>query len=82
MWKGLQIILAEATEFPPLDPRPGSNIRDRVFAFAVAGQVFARLARVLAAQLNLEHAVDAKGFIAETLDGVCGSPIASTCVSS
>lgn len=79
MWEGLHVFLAEATECPSLDPRPGSDIRDRVFAFAVAGQVLARLTGVLAAQLDLEDAVDAEGLIAESFDGVCGSPKASTC---
>lgn len=82
MWEGLHVFLAEATELPPLDPRPGSNICDRVFAFAVAGQVLARLAGVLAAQLDLEHAVDAEGLVAESFDGICGSPVASTCLAS
>ena len=78
MWERLHVFLAEPRERPTLDPRPGSNVSDRVFAFAVTGQVFARLAGILAAQLDFEHAVDAEGFIAETFDGVCGSSIVST----
>ena len=78
MWEGLHVFLAEATECPSLDPRPGSNIRNRIFAFAVAGQVLARLAGVLATEMDLEYAVDAEGLIAEPFDGVCGSPTAST----
>ena len=73
MWERFHIFLAEPRELPKLDPRPGSDISDRVFAFAVTGQVFARLARVLAAQLDFEHAEDAEGFIAEPFDGVCVS---------
>ena len=75
MWERFHIFLAEPRERPTLDPRPGSDISDRVFAFAVTGQVFARSARVLAAQLDFEHAVDAEGFIAEPFDGVCVSSI-------
>ncbi len=71
MRERLHVVLAEAAELPPLDPRPGADVRDRVFALAVAGQVLAGLARVLAAQLDLEHAVDAEGLVAEPFDGVC-----------
>ena len=71
MWEGFHIFLAEAGEFPALDPRPCPDIGDGVFPLAVAGQVLAGLARVLAAQLDLEDAVDAEGFVAETFDGVC-----------
>lgn len=79
MGKGLHVFLAKPAELPPLDPWPGPNISDRVFALAVTGQVFARFAGVLATQLDLKHAVDAEGFIAETIDGVFVSTIVSTC---
>ena len=71
MWERLHVFLGEAAELPYLDPRPGADIGDRVFALAVAGQVIARLAGVLATQLDFQHAVDAEGFVAETFDGVC-----------
>ena len=70
MGKGLHVLLAEAAERPALDPGPGADIRDRVFALAVAGEVVAGFAGVFAAQLDLEHAVDAEGFVAEAFDGV------------
>ena len=71
MWEGFHVLLAEAGELPPLDPRPCPDISDRVFPFTVAGQVLAGLASVFAAQLDLEDAVDAEGFVAETFDRVC-----------
>lgn len=73
----LHVLLAEAGEPVPLDPRPRADVRDRVFAFAVAGQVLARLAGVLAAQLDLEDAVDSEGFVAETVDGVWVATVVS-----
>ena len=78
MWEGLHVFLGEAGELPSLDPRPGADISDRVLALAVAGQVIARLAGILATQLDFQHAVDAEGFVAETFDGICGfSTVAS-----
>lgn len=71
MREGLHVFLGEPTELVSLDPRPGSDISDGIFALAVTGQVVTGLAGVFAAQLDLEHAVDAEGFIAETIDGVC-----------
>ena len=71
MRKGLHVLLAEAGKLPALDPGPGTDVGDGVLALAVAGEEVARLARVLAAELDLEHAVDAEGFVAETVDGVC-----------
>lgn len=82
MWEWLHVFLAEPAKPPALDPRPGSDISDRVFAFTVTSQVLARLARVLAAQVDLEYAVYAEGFIAETVDSVCVSTMASTCRNS
>lgn len=82
MWERLHVFLGESTKPIPLNPRPGSDISDRVFAFTVTGQVLARLAGVLATQLDLEDAVYAEGFVAETFDGVCISAIASTCHAS
>lgn len=82
MWEWLHFFLAEPTELPRINPRPGSNISDRVFAFAVTGQVLARLAGVLAAQLNFEYTVDAERFVSETVDGICVSTVASTCHAS
>ena len=73
MGEGLHVFLAEPAELPALDPRPGADIGDGVFALAVPGQVLARLASVLAAQLDFEHAVDAESFVAETFNGICDS---------
>ena len=73
MREWLHVFLAESRELIPFDPRPGSNISDRVFTFAVTSQVLARLAGILATQLDLKYTVDAEGFVAETLDGVCVS---------
>ena len=81
MWERFHVFLAKAGEFPPFDPRPCPDISDGVFPFAVAGQVLAGLARVLAAQLDLENAVDAEGFVAETFDGVCIESIMSICIT-
>ena len=66
----LHLLLGHAAELPALDPRPGPNVRDAVLALAGAGEVLARLARVVPAQVQLEHAVDADGLVAEAVDGV------------
>jgi len=66
----LHLLLREACLLPALDPRPGLDVGDAVLALAVAGQVLARLAGVLAGQLDLEHAVDAQGFFLEAFNGV------------
>lgn len=71
MREGLHVVLCEARELVALDPGPGADVGDGVLALAVAGQVVARLAGVLAAQLDLEDAVDAEGFVAEAVDCVC-----------
>ena len=77
--EGLHIVLGEARELVALDPGPGADVGDGVLALAVAGQVVAGFAGVLAAQLDLEDAVDAEGFVAEAVDGVCGLMRASAC---
>ena len=41
MRKPLHILLTKPSKLPPLDPRPGTDIRNAVFAFAVAGEVLA-----------------------------------------
>ena len=66
----VDLLLREARALPALDPRPGLDVGHAVLALTVASQVLARLARVLAGQLDLEHAVDTQGFFLETLDGV------------
>lgn len=70
MRERLHVLLGEARCFPLHDPRPGADIRDRVLALALAGQILPRLARVLARQADLQHAEDAQGFVVEALDGV------------
>ena len=37
----LHVVLTETGEFPPLDPRPGADIRNAVFALAVTCEVLA-----------------------------------------
>ena len=49
MRERFHVFLAEASELPPLDPRPRPDVSDGVFALAVAGQVLAGLAGVFAA---------------------------------
>lgn len=70
MRERLHILLREPGELVALDPRPGPDVRDRVLALSFAGEVLARGAGVFAAELDLEDAVDAEGFVAEALDGV------------
>ncbi len=70
MRERLHILFTETSEFPSLNPRPGANIRYAVFAFAVASEVFAWGTGVFAGEMDLENAVDAEGFVAETFDGV------------
>ena len=66
----LHLLLSKARLLPTLDPGPGLDVRDAVFAFTVAGQVLAGFSRVFARELNFEHAVGAQGFFFEALDGV------------
>lgn len=70
MREGLHLLFSETRSLPALDPRPGLDVSNAVLALAVAGQVVARLAGVLARELDFEHAVDAQGFVLEALDGV------------
>ena len=70
MRKVLHLLLGETGALPALDPRPGLNVGDAVLTLAVAGQVIARLACILAGQLDLEHAVDAQGFVLEAFNGI------------
>ena len=70
MRESLQLLLGEAAKAPSFHPRPGANVRDRVFSLAGPGEVFARGARVFTRQADFEYAVDAEGFISESLDGV------------
>ena len=62
--------MTKSSELPPLNPRPGADIRDTVFAFAVTGEVLAWGTGVFAREMDLENAVDAEGLVAETLNGV------------
>lgn len=64
------VLRRHLAELPALDPRPGAHVRDGVLALPVAGEVLARLARVVPAQVQLQDAVDALGFFAEAVDGV------------
>lgn len=64
------ILLGESAELPSLDPGPSADVGNTVLALALASQVFARLAAVLAGQVDFEHTVDAEGLVAEALDSV------------
>lgn len=55
-----------------LHPGPRPDVGDRVLALVFAGEVVSLLAGVFARQVDLEHADDAEGFVAVTVDGVCG----------
>lgn len=70
MRESLQLLLGEAAEAPSFHPRPGANVRDRVFALAGSGEVFARRARVFTGQADFQYAIDAESFVSESLDGV------------
>lgn len=39
MRERLHLLFSETSKFPRLDPRPGADIRNTVFAFAVTGKV-------------------------------------------
>lgn len=70
--EGLHVLSGKAAALPALDPRPGLDVGHRVLALAGTGEVVARaLGRVLAGQADLEHAVDAQGFVLVAVDGVC-----------
>ena len=64
------LLVREPTKLPDLDPRPRTNIRHAVLALALASEIIARLARVLAAETDLEHPEDAECLVAEAVDGV------------
>lgn len=66
----LHLVLGEAAEAPSFHPRPGADVRDRVLALAVAGEVLARRAGELARQVDFEDAVDPQGFVFKALDRV------------
>jgi len=74
----LHLILGEATLLPVLDPRPGLDVGNRVFALVTACEIVARLAGVLARQADLEDAKDAERLVLEALNGVCGPSSANT----
>jgi hypothetical protein len=65
------LLLGEATPLPALDPRPRPDVRNGVLALSLASQVVARLARVFTREVDLEHAVDAEGFVSEAVDRIC-----------
>lgn len=66
----VELLLAEAALGPALDPRPRLDVGHRVLALALAGEVLAGLARVLARQPDLEHAPDPERLVVEAVDGV------------
>ena len=70
MGEGLHILLREARECPTLDPRPRADVCNAILPLSVAREVLTWLPRVLAAQLNLQHAIHAQGLVLESLDGV------------
>ena len=72
MWERLHLLGGKAAALPVLDPRPGFDVRDAVFAFAGAGEVLAGAAvgAVFVREVELEDVVDAQGFVAEAVDGV------------
>jgi hypothetical protein len=70
MRERLHVLLSETSLLPALNPRPSLDVGDAVLALTFAGEVLALFAGVLARELDLEHAVDAQGFVAEALDGV------------
>jgi len=42
MWERLHILLREPREASGIDPGPGPNVRNRIFALSVASEVFTR----------------------------------------
>lgn len=70
MRKRLHLFFSEAAPLPIPDPRPRANVRDRILALAVTSQILARAVGVFAREVDLEHAEDAQGFVAEPGDGV------------
>ena len=64
----LHLLVREAGELVPFYPRPRADVGHAVLALSVAGQVLARLARVLAREADLDDAEDAEGFVAEAVD--------------
>lgn len=56
MREGLHVVFRHAAELMYLDPWPCTDVRDGVFAFALACKVFTGLPGVLARKLDLEYA--------------------------
>lgn len=57
MREGYHILFCEAAELVPLHPGPRADVRDGVFAFALACKILAGFASVLAREPDLEYAV-------------------------
>ena len=70
MRKLVHLLLGKPSKLPSLNPRPGADVGDAVFAFSFASEVFARSVGVFARKPDFEHAEDAEGFVLEALDGV------------
>ena len=70
MRERLHLLLREPTPLPVLHPWPSLDICDTVLAFAVASEVVARLASVLAGELDLEDTKYTQSLIAEALNSV------------
>lgn len=70
MWERFQILIREARKLPSLNPRPGTNIRNRVLPLAFTSKIFPRFTSVLARQSDLQHAIDPQCLVLEPLDGV------------
>lgn len=70
MRKLLELLLSEAATLPSLNPGPSLDVGDGVLSGSISGEVLARDAGVLAAQVNLENAEYAQGLILVAIDGV------------
>ena len=67
----LHLFLGNAHVSIPLNPWPCSNIGDRVFPLAIAGEIVPWFSRKFSRKLNFKHAVHAEGFVTEAFNSIC-----------
>ena len=79
MRERLHIVFSEARKLPPLNPRPGTNIRNGVLPLAITGKIVPRLTGVLARQADLQYAIDPQCLVLEALDGVFPNQSVTAC---
>jgi hypothetical protein len=70
MRKLINLLLRKARKRISFDPWPSADIRNTVLPLALASQIVPRNAGELAAEMDLQHAVDSQSLVVEALDGI------------